>query len=153
VTALASARVCTLLAAVALTGPLVGAELQAQVGLSSGVTRVSLLVRAPSYATMPAVSAQREIGRHGNLKETAVRIGLLSNSGYRLVARSDAGSTSRIWIHVAEDDYRELAPGKSVTLPGERRGRSEHEVRYLTDGSTSSSELPLRFELVIDPII
>ena len=153
VTVLASVRVCRLLAAIALMSPLVGADLQAQVGLSSGVTRVSLVVRAPSYATLPGVSAPREIGRRGDLREAAVRIHLLANSGYRLVARGNAGSASRVWIQVADDDYQELTPGRSVTLPGERRGSSDREVRYLTDGSTSSAELPLHFELVIDPII
>ena len=151
-TAVASARVCKLVAAMALMSSSGGAGLQAQVGLSSGVTQIALVVRAPSHATMPAVSVQRETGRRGDLREAAVRIRLLANSGYRLVARGNAGSTSRVWIHVADDDYQELIPGKSVTLPGARQGSSEREIRYLTDGSTSSAELPLHFELVVDPI-
>jgi hypothetical protein len=153
VKALHSAVVSTMLVALALMGPLLGADLHAQVGLSSGVTRVSLVVRAPSRANMPRVSAYSEIGRRGDLREAAVRIHLLANSGYRLVARGNAGSASRVWIHVADDDYQELIPGKSVTLPGARRGSSEREIRYLTDGSTSSADLPLHFELVVDPII
>jgi hypothetical protein len=153
VTARASARVCKFLAAMTLMSPLVGAGLGAQVGLSSRVAQVSLVVRAPTRATMPGVSAHREIGRRGDLREAAVRIHLLANSGYRLVARGNAGSTSRVWIQVADEDYQELTPGKSVALPGTRRGSSEQEVRYLTDGSTSAAELPLHFELVIDPVI
>jgi hypothetical protein len=102
---------------------------------------------------MPALSAHREIGRRGDLKEAAIRINLLTNSGHRLVARGKAGSTSRVWIQVADEHYQELMPGTSMTLPGGPRGSSDREVRYLTDGSTSIAELPVRFELVIDPII
>ena len=152
-TVLASVRVYSLLAAMALMNPLVGADLQAQGGLSSGLTQVSLVVRAPAYATLPALSAHREIGRRGDLREAAIQINLMANSGYRLVARGNAGSDSRVWVHVADDDYQELIPGKSVTLPGARRGGSEREVRYLTDSGTFSAELPLHFELVVDPII
>ncbi len=152
-TVLASVRVCRLLVAMALMSPPVGAGLQAQVGLSSGVTQVSLVVRVPSQATMPAVSAQREIGRRGELREAAVRIHLQANSGYRLRARGNSGSTSRVWIHVANDDYQELIPGRTVTLPPDRHDSSEREVRYLTDGSTSAAGLPVHFDLVIDPVI
>jgi hypothetical protein len=58
-----------------------------------------------------------------------------------------------VWIQVADDAYQELVPGRAVTLPRERRGNFEREVRYLTNGSTSSADMPVRFELVIDPII
>jgi hypothetical protein len=102
---------------------------------------------------MPSVSAHREIGRGGDLREAAVRIHLLANSGYRLVARANAGATSRVWIHLADDHFQELVPGRSVTLPGRGHGSSEREVRYLTDGRSSLLELPVHFELVIDPVI
>ena len=146
-------RVCTLLVATALMTSLGGADLQAQVGISSAMTQVSLVVRAPVHATMPGVSAHRVVGRRGDLREAAVRIHLRANSGYRLLARSNGGSASRVWIHVSDDDYQELVPGRSVALPGGSHGSSEREVRYLTDGSTSVAELPVRFELVIDPVI
>jgi hypothetical protein len=141
-----------LLGAMVLLTPLGGADLRAQVGISSAMTQVSLVARAPAHATIPGVSAQREIGRRGDLREAAVRIHLLANSGYRLVARANAGATSRVWIYLAEDHYQELVPGGSVTLPG-RHGSSEREVRYLTDGSSLLGEAPVRFELVIDPAI
>ena len=150
--ALQAVRVCKLLVAMALTS-LGVADLQAQVGISSAMTQVSLVVRAHAHATMPGVSAHRVIGRRGDLREAAVRIHLRANSGYRLVARGHARSKSRVWIHVSDDHYQELVPGRSVTLPGGSHGSSEREVRYLTDGSTSVAELPVRFELVIDPVI
>jgi hypothetical protein len=149
-----SVRACKLLLALALAlTSRGGTDLQAQVGISSRVAQVSLVVRAPSHADMPRVSAPRTIGRRGDLTEAAVRLNLLANSGYRLIARGTAGSASRVWIQVDDDDYQELVPGRAVTLPQERRGGSEREVRYLTDGSTSPADLPLRFELVIDPVI
>jgi hypothetical protein len=153
VKALKAVRVCQLLGAVALMTSLGGVDLRAQVGISSTMTQVSLVARAPAHATIPGVSAQREIGRRGDLREAAVRIHLLANSGYRLVARANAGATSRVWIHLAEDHYQELVPGGSVTLPGGRHGSSEREVRYLTDGRSLLGEAPVRFELVIDPAI
>jgi hypothetical protein len=99
------------------------------------------------------VSAHREIGRLGDLREVVVRIRVMTNSAYRLVARGNAGARSRIWIHVAGDRYQELTPDRSVTLPGRRLGSSEREVRYLTDASSSVAELPVRFEMIIDPAI
>ena len=151
--ALQAVRVRKLLVAIALMTSLSGADLQAQVGISGAMTQVSLVVRAPSHANMPAASAYREMGRRGDLREAAVRIHLLANSGYRLVARGNAGATSRVWIHLADDHYQELVPGSSVTLPGGGHGSSIREVRYLTDGSSSLAELPVRFELLIDPVI
>ena len=130
-----------------------GADLQAQVGISSAMTRVSLVVRAPAHAIMPEVSGHREIGRRGDLREAVVRIHLLANTGYHLVARGNTGATSRVWIHLAGDHYQELAPGRSVTLPDGSHGSSVREVRYLTDGSSSLAELPVHFDLLIDPVI
>ena len=147
-----SVRACKLLLFLALISQ-GGTDLQAQVGISSRVAQVSLVVRAHSHADMPRVSAPRTIGRRGDLTEAAVRLNLLANSGYRLIVRGTSGSTSRVWIQVEDDDYQEVVPGRGVTLSRERRGSSEREVRYLTDGGTSSADLPVRFELVIDPII
>lgn len=145
-------RVCRLLVALALISYGTGTNLQAQVGISSGAARVSLVVRAGTHASMPALSAPREIGRRGELREAAIRIHLLANRGYHLVARSNAGSMSRVWIHMADDEYQELVPGRAVTLPRDER-RPEREVRYMTDGSTASADLPMHFELVLDPVI
>ena len=151
--ALQVVRVCKLLVATALMTLLGGADLRAQVGISSSMTQVALVVWAPAHVVMPGVSAHREIGRRGDLREAAVRIHLLANSGSRLVARANAGATSRVWIHLADDHFQELVPGRSVTLPGRGHGSSEREVRYLTDGRSSLLELPVHFELVIDPVI
>ena len=142
-----------LLVVMAVTVSLGGADLQAQVGISSAMTRVSLVMRAPAHAIMPGLSEHREIGRRGDLREAVIRVHLLANSGYRLVARGNAGATSRVWVHLADDHYEELVPGSSVTLPSGSHGSSEREVRYLTDGSSSLADLPVRFDLVIDPVI
>jgi hypothetical protein len=102
---------------------------------------------------MPVMSAHHVIGRRGDLREAAVRLDLLVNGGYRLVAHSNAGRAARVWVHLEGGEYRELVPGRAVPLPREHRSRSQREVRYLTDGSSSSAELPVRFELVLDPTI
>ena len=145
-------RACTLLFGIALLGSAAGADLEAQVGISSAVTQVALVIRVPSHVTVPSVSHWK-IGRRGNLDEAAVRISVPASSGYRVVARSTAGTTARVWIQVAGDSYREITSGGAVTLPGARHGSSEREVRYLTDGDTSATGVPLHFELVIDAVI
>jgi hypothetical protein len=152
VKALQSARVYTPLIAMALLSASTGNDLQAQVGISSGVTQVALVVHAPSHATLPSVS-HRKMGRRGNLSEAGIRIHVSATSGYRVVARGNAGMTSRIWIQVADEHYQEVTPGAAVTLPGGQRGTSEREVRYLTDGSSSTADVPVHLELVIDPVI
>ena len=152
VKAFQSGRVFKLLIGMALLGLSTGDDLQAQVGISSGVTQVALVVRAPSHVALPNVS-HRLIGRRGDLSEAAVRIQVPAASGYRVVARGNAGMTSRVWVLGADDHYQELTAGMRVTLPGARRGSSEREVRYLIDGSTSPADVPVHFELVIDPVI
>jgi hypothetical protein len=149
---LQAVRVCKLLIVMALLGSVAGAGLEAQVGISSGMRQVALVARAPSHLTLPSVS-HRKIGRRGDLDEAAVSISVPAGGGYRVVARGNAGITSRIWIQVADDGYQELTPGAAVMLPGARHGSSEREVRYLTDGSASTADVPLRFELLIDPVI
>jgi hypothetical protein len=62
VKALKAVRVCQLLGAVALMTSLGGVDLRAQVEISSTMTQVSLVARAPAHATIPGVSVQREIG-------------------------------------------------------------------------------------------
>ena len=152
VKALHLSRLYQLLIVQALLTPLVGVDLQAQVGIASRVTQVALVVRAASHANLPHVS-HRTIGRRADLSEAAVRIHVPASSGYRVVARSTAGTMSQVWVRVADDQYQELTPGAAVTLPGGGRGGSEREVRYLTDGSASPAEVPVRFDLVIDPVI
>ncbi|HZA94049.1 MAG TPA: hypothetical protein VE420_15605, partial [Gemmatimonadales bacterium] len=71
--ALQVARVCKLLVVMGLVTSLARGDLQAQVGISSAMTQVSLVARAPVRAIMPGVSAGREIGRRGDLREAAVR--------------------------------------------------------------------------------
>ena len=151
--ALQALRVCKLLITMALMTSPGGDDLQAQIGISSDMTKVLLVVRTPAHAIIPGVSTHREVGRHGGLREAVVRIHLLANSRYRLVARTNAGAKSRVWIHLANDNFQELVPGGALTLPGSRHGSSVREVRYRTDGSSSLADLPVRFDLLIDPVV
>ena len=151
VKALQSVRVYQLVSAMAVLGAMAAVDLQAQVGISSGVLGVALVVRAPLHVALPDISHKR-IGDGGDFSEAAVRIHVPASSGYRVVARSNPGTVSRVWIYVADDHYQELTPGEAVTLPGGPRGSSEREVRYLTERN-NSIEAPLHFDLVIDPMI
>jgi hypothetical protein len=155
VNALHSLRICTLLAAAALAGPLLGADVQAQVGISSGSARVSLLARAASHAAMPAASLPRRIAQRGTVTEAAVRIHLAANSPYRLVAHGTAGAASRVWIQVNGGEFRELVPGSALTVSREPGGSSEREVHYMTEAGTAVvfTPMPVRFDLVVDPTI
>jgi hypothetical protein len=155
VNALHSLRICTLLAAAAVAGPLVGADVQAQVGISSRSAQVSLLVRAASHAAMPATSLPRHIGRRGAVTEAAVKIRLAANSPYRLVAREMGGAASQVWVQVEGGEFRELVPGSALTVSREPGGSSEREVHYMTEAGTAAvfTPMPVRFELVVDPTI
>jgi hypothetical protein len=128
---------------------------QAQVGISSGPARVSLLVRAASHASMPAASLPRRIGRRGPVTEAAVTIHLAANSPYRLVARETAGLASRVWVQVEGGEFRELVPGSALTVSREAGGRSDREVHFMTEARTAAvfTPMPVRFELVVEPTI
>jgi hypothetical protein len=60
-----------------------------------------------------------------------------------------------VWVQVKDGEFRELAPGSAVTVSREPGGSSEREVRYRTETNTAAvfTDVPLRFELVIDPTI
>jgi hypothetical protein len=139
-----------------ILGPIstAGRAAHAQVGMTSGLAQVSLVVRAASQASMPAAGLPRRIVRGGTLSEAVVTLQLQANSGYRLVAQQSAGAASRVWVHV-DGTYQELTPGSALTVSRERAGSSEREVRYMTDASTATAftEAPIRFEMVVDPAI
>jgi hypothetical protein len=149
-----SVKVCQLLVTLTAMSTAVSAA-QAQVGISSGVAQVSLAARAASHASMPAASLPRRISGRGTMTEAAIRIHLVANSSYRLVAHETAGRASRVWVQVKDGEFQELAPGSGLTVLREPGGSSEREVRYMTEANSAAvfTEVPLRFELVIDPTI
>jgi hypothetical protein len=139
-----------ILGAISIAGP----AAHAQAGMISGLAQVSLVVRAASHASMPAAGVPRRSVRSGTVTEAVVTLQLEANCGYRLVAHQGAGAASRVWVQVG-GAYQELAPGSALTVSRERGGSSEREVRYMTDASsaTAFTEVPIRFEMVVDPAI
>jgi hypothetical protein len=104
---------------------------------------------------MPAVSLPRRIAQRGTVTEAAVTIDLAANSPYRLVAHETADAASRVWVQVEGGEFRELVPGSALTISRERGGRSEREIRYMTEPGTAAvfTPMPVRFDLVVDPTI
>ena len=142
----------TVLAVLALA---CASSLEAQVGLSSGAARVALIVRVAPLTSMPAVSPAREIQSQEEMTEGAVNLRYSVNSPYRLVVRAtDSHPTSRVWVRAAEGEYQEVIAGSSVTVTrgAHSAGPQEREVRYRIE-SRRSLELPVRFEIVMDPAI
>jgi hypothetical protein len=130
-------------------------SLHAQVGLSSGSAQVLLVARAAPHAALPSVSTPRKLEHRNGLTHASVNVHMSGNRGYRLVVRSDASSASRVWVRGLDAQYRELVPGIAVTVAEEEAGRAEHEVSYKlqTDAPRSSITLPVRYEILVDPII
>ena len=142
----------TTLAILALTS---ASSLEAQVGLSSGAAPVALLARVAPRTSVPAVSPAREIRSQEEMTEVAVNVRYSVNSPYRLVVRAtDSHPTSRVWVRAADGEYREVVAGSSVTVIRGAHSASlqEREVRYRIE-SRRSLELPVRYEIVVNPAI
>lgn len=131
---------------------------EAQVGLTSGVARVSLLARVAAQGSIHSISAPREILRLGELRELSSTVRLSANAGYQLQVRGIPGTVSRLWVQAANGEFRELAPGASVTVAENHQGTQEREreVRFRIEvpaGGTAPTELPMRYEMAISPTI
>ena len=145
-------RGLTALAILALAS---ASSLEAQLGLSSGAAQVALMVRVAPRTSMPAVSPARRIQGQDQMTEVAVNVRYSVNSAYRLVVRAtDAHPTSRMWVRAADGEYQEVIAGSSVTVTrgAHSAGLLEREVRYRIE-SRASLELPVRYELAVDPAI
>ncbi len=149
-------RCCFLAGAIlALAG---GTELEAQAGLSSRVSLVALIARVAPRASMMQAGPAIETGTRGGAKELSVKIHLLANTGYRLVALGTAPMAARpLLVRDVEGEYRELTAGTAVTVARDHRGTGEWlgEVRYRSHSSHGDSEdaLPVRYEVRVDPSI
>ena len=138
--------------------------LQAQVGLTSGSTRITLIARVAPRASINGVSPAQETARRGALSEGTVKVRMAANTGYRLVVvgtapvSSNDQSVSRVWVRAENGRFEELKAGTAVTVV---RGHhadaaSEPEVSFRSERSASgegSQALPVRYEVRIDPTI
>jgi hypothetical protein len=123
-----------------------------QVGITSGMTQVALVARVAPRGSIQGVSAERETGRMGALREASVTVRMSANTGYRLVVKAAGTSTSRIWVRAMTGEFQELTAGSSVTVARDahRAGQWEREVQYRIEGGDLNS-LPVRYEIAVSP--
>ncbi len=138
---------------------------EAQVGLASRESRVTLIAHIPSAAEMPLVGPPRVLAVRDSVLELAVTVRLSSKGGYRLLVHGNAGQrqpssriSRRIWVQGVDGNFHELQEGTAVTVAHDGRpaGELDREVRYRLEHSNTSSEtapLPLRYEIAVKPVI
>ena len=130
----------------------------AQVDAASRLAQVTLVARVASRASIESVSPIRETGRQGLVWEASVKVRLSTNAGYRLAVLrtpTSGGPITRMWVRAAGGGFQELAPGSSVTVAQDARpaGESEREVDYRIETENSVLELPVRYEIAVNPTI
>lgn len=133
-------------------------ELSAQVGLSSQVAQVSLVARVAPGAMLHRVSPRVERIRSETSKDVSVSVGLVANSGYRLVVvGTDRPTGTRLWVRGMDGTLRELANGTAVTVArdGRMAGAREREVSYRVEAANAGGMelLPVRYEIRVDPTL
>jgi len=125
----------------------------AQIGLSSGVQSVTLLVRVPEHASFEQLRSSAESVAGQGL----VRVRLGGSSAYRLVVRGSSPEASRLLVRAEDGNFHRLvgeAPVTVVRHPG-GHGDLEYEVQYRAEDlgdSPGTAVLPVRYELVVDPV-
>ena len=138
---------------------LVGAPaLAAQVGLSTGVAQVALVARSAPRAAIQRVGPALEMGRNGTTQDVSVSVGLVANTGYRLVVvGTPAANGSRLWVRGIDGEFQELTPGAAVTVArdGHAAGEWEREVSYRAETSPPDGVqvLPVRYEIRVEPTL
>jgi hypothetical protein len=132
----------------------VSTEAWGQVGLSSGVQSVTLLVRVPERASFEQLSSVA-----GNVaRQGLVRVRLGGNSGYRLVVRGSSPEASRLSVRAEDGNFYRLGTEAPVTVarhPG-GHGELEYDLQYRTEDlghAPGAMVLPVRYELVVDPVL
>lgn len=131
---------------------------QAQIGITSGMAQVALVARIAPRGSIQGVSAQRETGRVGTIREASVTVRMSANTGYQLMVKGTGASTSRIWVRAASGEFQELTAGSSVTVARDTHcaGQWEREVQYRIETQESAGDLtvlPVRYEIAINPVI
>jgi hypothetical protein len=152
-----AARTLALLAAAGLLC-LQSAPAAAQVGLASAIGSVALVAHVDPHGSISSVTAPRETSRTGFLREAVTTVRLFSNTGYQLIVRGLAGSTSRVWVQAATGEFVALTPGGSVTVARNTRGSGEtlQDVHFRFEAPVSGGTLPplpVRYEIEIDPTL
>jgi hypothetical protein len=126
-----------------------------QVGISSGVAQVALVAHIAPRGSIQGVSAERETGRTGSVREASVTVRVAANTGYQLVVRGTAVAASRIWVRSVDGEFRELTSGSSVIVArgAHAAGQWDREVQYRIESAGDLNSLPVRYEIAINPTL
>jgi hypothetical protein len=128
---------------------------ESQVGITSGVTQIALVAHVAARGSIQEVSAERETGRIGSVREASVTVRVAANTGYQLVVRGTAQTTSRIWVRGVNGEFQELTAGSSVTVArgAHAAGQWEREVQFRIESAGDLNNLPVRYEIVVNPTL
>ena len=126
-----------------------------QVGISSGVAQIALVAHIAPRGSIQGVSAERETGRMGSVREASVMVRVAANTGYQLVVRGIPVAASRIWVRGVNGEFQELTAGSSVTVARGTHvaGQWDREVQYRIESASDLNSLPVRYEIAIDPTL
>ena len=128
---------------------------QSQVGIRSGVAQIALVAHIAPRGSIQGVSAERETGRMGSVREASVMVRVAANTGYQLVVRGTAAAASRIWVRGVNGEFQELTAGSSVTVARgtQTAGEWDREVQYRIESAGDLNTLPVRYEIAINPTL
>lgn len=138
------------------------APLQAQVGLTSGAARITLIARVAPGASVAAVTPARETARRAGSIDQTVGVRLSVNTSYRLMvvgtapANSQAEPARRLWVQAENGPFVEVRSGAGVTVArGPHAVAEEAKVVFRREAelTEASRVLPVRYEVRIDPTI
>jgi hypothetical protein len=132
----------------------VSTEAWGQIGLSSGVQSVTLFVRVPEHASFEQLSSSTE----SVAGQDWVRVRLGGNSGYRLVVQGSNPEASHLSVRGEDGKFYSLGGEAPVTVVRHPSGHGEleYDVQYRTESlgdSQGPAVLPVRYELVVDPVL
>jgi hypothetical protein len=130
----------------------VSAQASAQIGLASGAQNVTLMVRVPEQASLEQLGSRIESSQDGS-----VQLRLAGSSGYRLVVRGVGPEASRLSVRSEDGSFQRLVGGAPITLARYPSGQGdvEYDVQYRTEklgDSPGATQLPVRYDLIVDPI-
>lgn len=129
---------------------------EAQVGIRSGLARVTLVARRAPEGSIQSAGPAQQTGRVGQFVEASAMVRFRANSGYQLMVRGIGTSSARIWVQDVNGEYRELTGASPVTVArgSHTVGQWEREVRYrleVGEGAELAGPLPVRYEMRVNP--
>jgi hypothetical protein len=128
----------------------------AQIGLQSQTAQITLLARSVPHGSIQSVAPRDRTAPAGGVIGGSMTVRFSANSGYRLMARSTGVSGSRVWVRDVNGEYQELTGRSAITVAQDSHtaGAAEREIQYRIEGAQGSTgEIPIRYEMVIEPTI